>query len=203
MDSWKTLFALSLAALFCGCASEPHQNASCDLQTLLLQQQRQIQRSLIAKDIATLPEQENPFRGSFGQPRVANDPNNPTETSQVNAYNKDLHEKEMDAWVTFELAQSVPKQSLEAQSPYGINRPYSQPYAQPTDYSQPSASPTTVRPNAYGLGVNADQYGRPTTYQLQNGEQLPPIFNNGVQQNAYGPGIGMDQFGRPVNNSPP
>jgi hypothetical protein len=45
--------------------------------------------------------------------------------------------------------------------------------------------PTTVTPNAYGLGVNADQYGRPTTYQLQNGQQLDPIFNNGVKQNAY------------------
>ncbi|MDR3490714.1 MAG: hypothetical protein P4M12_01565 [Gammaproteobacteria bacterium] len=69
-------------------------------------------------------------------------------------------------------------------------------------YNQPYASPNTVRPNAYGPGVNADQYGRPTTYQLQNGQQLEPIFNNGVKQNAYGPGVGMDQFGRPVYNSP-
>lgn len=62
--------------------------------------------------------------------------------------------------------------------------------------------PTTVQPNAYGLGVNADQYGRPSTYQLQNGQQLDPIFNAGVKQNAYGPGVGQDQFGRPVYNAP-
>ena len=148
-----------------------------------------------------LPEQNNPFRGSFGQPRVANDPNDTTEASQVNAYNKDLHEKEMAAWLNFELAQSVLKQSLEAQSPYSINRPYNQPYASPTDYSQSYASPNTVRPNAYGLGVNADQYGRPSSYQLQSGQQLDPIFNNGVKQNAYGPGVGQDQFGRPVYNT--
>jgi hypothetical protein len=67
---------------------------------------------------------------------------------------------------------------------------------------QPYDTPGMVRPNAYGLGVNADQYGRPTTYQLQNGQQLDPIFDNGVKQNAYGQGVGMDQFGRPVYNSP-
>jgi hypothetical protein len=67
---------------------------------------------------------------------------------------------------------------------------------------QPHNSPTTVQPNAYGLGVNADQYGRPSTYQLQNGQQLDPIFNEGVKQNAYGPGVGQDQFGRPVYNTP-
>ena len=60
-----------------------------------------------------------------------------------------------------------------------------------------------ITPNAYGLGINADQYGRPTIYQLQNGQQLDPIFNNGVKQNAYAPGVGQDQFGRPVYNSPP
>jgi hypothetical protein len=41
-------------------------------------------------------------------------------------------------------------------------------------YNQPYASPGTVQPNAYGLGVNADQYGRPSTYQLQNGQLLGP-----------------------------
>ena len=68
--------------------------------------------------------------------------------------------------------------------------------------NQPYNSPTTVQPNAYGLGVNADQYGRPSTYQLQNGQQLDPIFNEGVKQNAYGLGVGQDQFGRPVYNAP-
>jgi hypothetical protein len=52
------------------------------------------------------------------------------------------------------------------------------------------------------LGVNADQYGRPSTYQLQNGQQLDPIFNEGVKQNVYGPGVGQDQFGRSVYNAP-
>lgn len=68
---------------------------------------------------------------------------------------------------------------------------------------QRSYYPQTITPNAYGLGVNADQYGRPQTYYLQNGQQLPPIFQNGVQQNAYGPGVGMDQFGRPVYSGQP
>ena len=63
-------------------------------------------------------------------------------------------------------------------------------------------SPTTVQPNAYGLGVNADQYGQPSTYQLQNGEKLDSIFNAGVKQNAYGSGVGQDQFGRQVYNTP-
>jgi hypothetical protein len=68
--------------------------------------------------------------------------------------------------------------------------------------NQPYNSPTTVQPNAYGLGVNSDQYGRLSTYQLQNGQQLDPIFNEGVRQNAYGPGVGQDQFGRQVYNAP-
>jgi hypothetical protein len=63
--------------------------------------------------------------------------------------------------------------------------------------------PLTITPNAYGLGVNSDQYGRPQTYRTQDGQQLSPIFQGGVQQNAYGPGVGMDQFGRPVYSSPP
>ena len=60
-----------------------------------------------------------------------------------------------------------------------------------------------ITPNTYGPGVNSDQYGRPQTYHLQDGQQLSPIFQGGVQQNAYGPGVGMDQFGRPVTSGPP
>ena len=63
--------------------------------------------------------------------------------------------------------------------------------------------PLTITPNAYGPGVNSDQYGRPQTYYLQDGQQLSPIFQGGVKQNAYGPGVGMDQFGRPVYSGPP
>ena len=70
-------------------------------------------------------------------------------------------------------------------------------------YSQPTYYPQTITPNAYGLGVNSDQYGRPQTYRTQDGQQLSPIFQGGVKQNAYGPGVGMDQFGRPVYSSPP
>jgi len=70
------------------------------------------------------------------------------------------------------------------------------------DYNAPYTSPATVLPNAYGLGVNADQYGRPHTYQLQSGQQLDPIFQDGVKRNGYGLGVHQDQFGRPVYDSP-
>jgi len=73
-----------------------------------------------------------------------------------------------------------------------------QPYQQQQTYY-----PLTITPNTYGPGVNSDQYGRPQTYYLQDGSQLSPIFQGGVQQNAYGPGVGMDQFGRPVTSGPP
>lgn len=78
-----------------------------------------------------------------------------------------------------------------------------------SDYVTPNTSTSSdqqldkITPNAYGLGVNSDQYGRPQTYHLQDGSKLPAIFQGGVQQNAYGPGIGMDQFGRPVRSGPP
>jgi hypothetical protein len=68
--------------------------------------------------------------------------------------------------------------------------------------NQAYSPPVTVQPNVYGLGVNSDQYGRPSTYQLQNGQPLDPIFDQGVRQNAYGPGVGEDQFGRAVYNAP-
>ena len=60
-----------------------------------------------------------------------------------------------------------------------------------------------VTPNAYGLGVNSDQYGRPHQYRTQDGQVLDPIFNDGVKRNAYGLGVHMDQFGRPVYDSTP
>ena len=58
-----------------------------------------------------------------------------------------------------------------------------------------------VTPNAYGLGVNSDQYGRPHQYRTQDGQVLDPIFNGGVKRDAYGLGVHMDQFGRPVYDS--
>jgi hypothetical protein len=93
-------------------------------------------------------------------------------------------------WLKCQLAvsQADSSQSIPNQSQTVPNRSYN--------------SSGTIQPNAYGLGVNSDQYGRPTTYQLQNGQQLDPIFNEGVKQNVYGPGVGQDQFGRPVYNAP-
>jgi hypothetical protein len=73
-----------------------------------------------------------------------------------------------------------------------------QSYPQPNYYQQQA-----ITPNAYGLGMNANQYGQPQTYRTQDGQQLAPIFQGGVQPNAYGLGVGMDQFGRPVHSSPP
>ena len=61
---------------------------------------------------------------------------------------------------------------------------------------------TEVKPNAYGLGVNSDQYGRPHSYHLDNGQRLEPIFQNGVKRDAYGLGVHADQFGRPVHDGP-
>lgn len=60
-----------------------------------------------------------------------------------------------------------------------------------------------VTPNAYGLGTNADQYGRPHVYRLQGGAPLPAIFQDDVRRNAYGLGVHSDQFGRPVYDSRP
>jgi hypothetical protein len=61
----------------------------------------------------------------------------------------------------------------------------------------------TVRPNAYGLGVNSDEFGRPHTYHTRDGEQLSPIFQGDVKRDAYGLGVHADQFGRPVYDSKP
>ncbi len=47
-----------------------------------------------------------------------------------------------------------------------------------------------VEPNAYGLGMGKDQYGRAVPHD--------PLFQDGVKRDAYGLGTGMDQFGRPA-----
>ena len=59
-----------------------------------------------------------------------------------------------------------------------------------------------VKPNAYGPGVNQDEYGRPHSYRLDNGERIDPILQNGVKRDAYGLGVHMDQFGRAVHDGP-
>jgi hypothetical protein len=103
-------------------------------------------------------------------------------------------------WAACQMAvlRHTPPQSTPSQ----VQVVSSQPLTSLTAPSPPFISSTAVQPNAYGLGVNADQYGRPSTYQLQNGQQLDPIFYSGVKQNVYGPGVGQDQFGRPVYNAP-
>ena len=63
-------------------------------------------------------------------------------------------------------------------------------------------NPHKITLNAYGLGVNSDEYGRPQTWRTDDGKQLDPIFQGGVKQDAYGLGVGMDQFGRPVHSDP-
>ena len=55
-----------------------------------------------------------------------------------------------------------------------------------------------VKTDHYGSGVNADKYGRPHTYILQDGTKVSPIFQNKVKRNAYGYGVHQDQFGRSV-----
>ena len=69
-----------------------------------------------------------------------------------------------------------------------------------TQQRQPAQA---VSPNAYGLGVNSDEFGRPHTYRTRYGERLSPIFQGDVKRDAYGFGVHSDQFGRPVYDSKP
>lgn len=61
----------------------------------------------------------------------------------------------------------------------------------------------SVAPDAYGLGVNSDEFGRSHTYRMQDGEKLSPIFQSGVKRNAYGLGVHADEFGRAVYDGRP
>jgi hypothetical protein len=60
-----------------------------------------------------------------------------------------------------------------------------------------------VTPNAYGLGVNSDQYGRPHAYRTPDGDALPGVFTDGVRRDAYGLGAHADEFGRPLEDGEP
>ena len=60
-----------------------------------------------------------------------------------------------------------------------------------------------VKPNAYGHGVNSDQYGRRHTYRTNDSEALPGSATGSVKRDAYGLGVHADQFGRPVYDSKP
>lgn len=62
---------------------------------------------------------------------------------------------------------------------------------------------SSVKPNAYGLGVNSDEFGRPHVYRLEGGGELSPIFQDTVKRDAYGLGVHSDTFGRPVYDSQP
>ena len=68
-------------------------------------------------------------------------------------------------------------------------------YGDTGEYEDPYVD---VEPDAYGLGVGSDQYGRPTEWETGDGQPVDPIFQDDVQPDAYGPGVGMDPFGRPV-----
>ena len=63
-----------------------------------------------------------------------------------------------------------------------------------------SSSMNTLRPNAYGPGIHANQYGQAVTVAPDFGGQPGEMLQ--LKQNAYGLGVHMDQFGRPVRESP-
>lgn len=52
-----------------------------------------------------------------------------------------------------------------------------------------------IEPDAYGLGVSQDQYGRDVKLD-------PDPFVRIEKEDAYGPGVHMDQYGRPVTVQP-
>ena len=68
---------------------------------------------------------------------------------------------------------------------------------------RPSGELLEVEPNAYGLGVNSDQYGRPHAYRTPDGEPLPGILTDGVRRDAYGLGVHADEFGRALVDGEP
>ena len=68
---------------------------------------------------------------------------------------------------------------------------------------RPSGELLEIEPNAYGLGVNSDQYGRPHAYRTEDGEALPGIFTDGVRRDAYGLGVHADEFGRALEDGEP
>ena len=68
---------------------------------------------------------------------------------------------------------------------------------------RPSGEPLDVTPNAYGFGVNSDQYGRPHVYRTPDGEPLVGTFTDGVRRDAYGLGVHADEFGRPLRDGEP
>jgi hypothetical protein len=68
---------------------------------------------------------------------------------------------------------------------------------------RPAGELLEVKPNAYRLGLNSDQYGRPHTYRTPDGAPLPGIFTDSVGRDAYGLGVHADEFGRAVQDGEP
>jgi hypothetical protein len=72
----------------------------------------------------------------------------------------------------------------------------------PVKTQSPSGENLEIRNNAYGLGVHADQYGRPVDLKPagQGGGNTSGSY---IQTpDAYGPGIHSDQYGQPVQTIP-
>ena len=61
---------------------------------------------------------------------------------------------------------------------------------------------TEVTPDAYGIGRNADDFGRPHTYRTRDGRSIG-VYQDDVERDAYGPGVHADMFGRRVYDSEP
>jgi hypothetical protein len=71
----------------------------------------------------------------------------------------------------------------------------SQQYSQPLDTSL-----SGIQPDAYGLGVHANQYGQPVKLRPDWG--YVPGEPLQINENAYGLGVHSDQYGRPVREYP-
>jgi hypothetical protein len=65
------------------------------------------------------------------------------------------------------------------------------------------SSDQSIKVNAYGAGLNADEYGRPHVYRTRDGRKLNTVKQEGVQRDGYGFGVHIDQYGRPVRDSQP
>lgn len=59
-----------------------------------------------------------------------------------------------------------------------------------------------IKTDAYGYGVNSNQYGQPVKYAPAYDGSFSPGEQLTVKPDAYGMGMGMDQYGRPVKTVP-
>ncbi len=66
--------------------------------------------------------------------------------------------------------------------------------------SYSNAARDSLRANAYGPGVNANQYGQAVTVAPDFGGVTGEVLQ--LNQNAFGPSVHMDQYGRPVRERP-